>query len=42
MVLGSASCVIYGSVTHLNDFSCEKNRGRRDSNDSKFYRNDVN
>mgnify|MGYP007058640473 CR=1 FL=1 len=39
MVLGSANCVIYGSVTHRNDFSREKNRGR---GDSKFYRNDVN
>ena len=23
MVLGSASCVVYGSVTHVNDFSRE-------------------
>jgi len=42
VVLGSASCVIYGSVTHRNDFSREKNRGRGDSDDSKFYRKDVN
>ena len=26
MVLGSASCGKYGNVTHLNDFSREKNR----------------
>ena len=42
MVLGSARCVIYASVRHRNDFSREKNRGRGDSDDSKFYRNDVN
>ena len=42
MVLGSASCGIYGNVTHFNDFSREKNRGRGASDDSKFYRKDVN
>ena len=42
MVLGSASCGIYGNVSHLNDFSHEKNRGRGASDDSKFYWNDVN
>ena len=42
MVLGSARCVLYGGVTHVNDFSREKNRGRGAKDDSKFYWNVLN
>lgn len=43
MVVGSARCVLYGSVTHVNDFSREKNRERGVSNTySKFYSNALN
>ena len=42
MVLGSASCVIYGSASHLNDFSRENNWRSGASDGSKFYWNVVN